>query len=142
MGNKNWLTKLLALAGTVLVWLPVLAPVFFSITSLVRSGRFQFDFLMTAELAWLVLVGWALLLWAAIRAKTLVKPIVWSFVSGLVFVVIGQVIAMVTGLASGRTEPTGWQWTLVLAMIGLFILAVISIGVFGILLTIRVFRRT
>jgi hypothetical protein len=46
----------------------------------------------------------------------------------------GQVLAVVTGLASGETELTGWWWALVLASIVVYSLAVVVVGVGGVLL--------
>ena len=62
-------TQILAVAGTVLVWIPLLAPVFFSVMFLIRSGMFRMDYLMPAELFLVALIGGALLIWAALRAR-------------------------------------------------------------------------
>ena len=41
----------------------------------------------------------------------------------------GQALAIVTGLASGETEPAGLWWALVLASIAAYSMAVVAIGV-------------
>jgi hypothetical protein len=46
----------------------------------------------------------------------------------------GQALAVVTGLASGETEPGGWQWVLVLASLAIYSLALVAVGLGGILL--------
>jgi hypothetical protein len=38
MGKKDFFTKILAICGTLLVWLPVLAPGVFSIVALIEDG--------------------------------------------------------------------------------------------------------
>ena len=53
--KKNWFTKQLAVAGTILAGLPIAAPIIFAILSLVMDGRFRFDYLMPAELFFLVI---------------------------------------------------------------------------------------
>ncbi len=68
MGKRDAFTKILAIAGTVLVWLPVAAPFFFSIIAFAQGRVFRFDYLMPAELFPAVLLGAGLLLWAAFRA--------------------------------------------------------------------------
>jgi hypothetical protein len=141
MENKNIFTKVLATVGTLLVWLPVAAPVFFSLPGLIRGGVFHFDYLMPAELFPLVLVGSGLLLWAALRARRRRALIGWGLVGAVLLPVIGSVIAKVTGLADGRIEPGGWQWALVLAMLAGYVLAVIVIGAGGILLLRDLFRK-
>jgi hypothetical protein len=40
-----------------LAWFPILAPIVFAVGSLLRDGRFRFDYLMPAELFPVVLVG-------------------------------------------------------------------------------------
>jgi hypothetical protein len=69
MGNKGVLTKILAVIGTVLVWIPILAPILLTIAELIRTGMFRLDYLMPAELFPLALVGGGLLLWAALRRR-------------------------------------------------------------------------
>jgi len=46
-------------------------------------------------------------------------------------VVASQLLAVVTGLASGETEPVGWQWALVLGMILGYNLALVVTGIGG-----------
>ena len=141
MENKNIFTKILAIAGNVLVWLPIAAPVFFSAAMLIRSGMFRMDYLMPAELFPLVLVGGGLLLWAALRMRRQRGLIGWGLGGTFVLLLGSQWLAVATGLADGRTEPNGWQWALVLGGLTGYILAVIVIGVGGILLLRHLFMR-
>jgi len=135
MQKKDVLTKVLAIAGTILVWFPILAPVFFSIEHYLRSRRFMIDYLMPAELFPAVLLGGILLLWGAFRAKRQRKLTASSFGAAIVLPFIGVGLAALTGLASGETAEGGWQSALVFAFIALYIVAVILLGVAGILLT-------
>ena len=134
MKKRQRMTLLLAITGTALVWLPILAPRFFALGSLTQARGFRFDYLMPAELFPLVLAGGLALIWAAIRARTQRKLIGWSFGFALGMPFIGQLLAMATGLASGETEPSGWPWALVLFSLGLYALAVALMGVGGLLL--------
>lgn len=140
MEKKSLLTMTLATTGTTLVWLPLLAPVIFSLVRLFSGRRFLIDYLMPAELFPIYLVGALLLLWTALRAQRYQKWIGWSLFTSLVFLVAGQVLAVVTGLASGAMEPTGWQWALVLGSIAIYILAMIAVGIAGVRL-VRYLRR-
>jgi MFS family permease len=148
MAKKNVFTKILAIAGTVLVWFPITAPILLLIPRLIRGlssgfglGHLNFDYLMPAELFPSFLVGAGLLLWAAIRERSQINIIAWTIGLSILFPVLGSVIATVTGLASGATEPTGWQWALVLAALGLFYLTMMLTGVGGILLLRDLFKR-
>ena len=120
MAKTGIVTKDLAVAGTVLVWIPIVAPVLFSAAFLIQAGKFRFDYLMPAELFPAALAGGCLLLWAALRARSRRGLIGGSLASAVVLPVAGQALASVTGLASGRTEPTGWPWALVLALLAAY----------------------
>ncbi len=141
MQKKNWLTKTMAILGTVLVGLPVLAPLFFAVASLIDSGEFLFDFLMPAELGILVFIGAGLLLCAAIRLKFRIKLVAWTIGAMLILILGGQAVAMLTGLASGATDPTGLPYAVVLGSIFAFDLAVALLAIEGILLCKEAFRK-
>lgn len=140
MAKKDILTKALAIAGTILVWIPVLTPALFSAAFLIRAHMLRFDYLMPAELFPVALVGGGLLLWSALRARSRRGTIGLSLGSAAVLLVAGQALAVVTGLASGRTEPAGWPWALVLASLALYVLALIVLGTGGVLLLRDMFK--
>jgi len=140
MQNRGVLTKILALVGTVLVWFPLLAPVLFSMASFIGDRRIRFDYLMPAELFPLVLVGGGLLIWAALRARARRGIIGWGLGIAAGMLVGGQALAVVTGLASGETEPVGWRWALVIGSLVVYSLAVLLIGVGGLLLIRDLFK--
>lgn len=124
MNNRGGFTKGLATAGTVLVFIPLLAPLFFGMIRLAQVGIFQVDYLMPAELFPLVLIGAGLLIWAAARARLRLKWIGWSLAAAVGLLVLSQAAAVVTGLADGRTEAVGLPWILVLGMLIGYIVAV------------------
>lgn len=128
------LTKILAIIGTILVWITLLAPVLLTIVFLIRSGGFRFDYLMPAELFPLALVGGGLLLWTALRARRRTGFIISCFGLAAGSLVISQILAVLTGLASGDTEPGGWEWVLVLTFLGIYVIALIGLGVGGVML--------
>jgi hypothetical protein len=140
MEKKGVLTKILAIVGTVLVWFPILAPVLLSVAVIIKERMFRFDYLMPAELFPAALVGGGLLIWAALRARSRRRLIGWGLGIAVGLLVGGQVLAVVTGLASGETEPTGWWWALVLASIVVYSLALVVIGVGGVLLLRDLFK--
>lgn len=140
MEKKGVLTKILAIAGTVLVWFPILAPVLLSVAVIIKERMFRFDYLMPAELFPAILAGGGLLIWAALRARSRRGIIGWGLGSAVGLLVGGQALAVVTGLASGETEPAGWWWALVLASIVVYSLALVVIGVGGVLLLRDLFK--
>jgi hypothetical protein len=140
MENKGTLTKILAITGMVLVWFPLLAPVLLSVVLFVQVGMFRMDYLMPAELFPVALGGGLLLLWAAIRARSRRAVIGWGLGIAVGLLFGSQALAVVTGLASGEIEATGWQWALVLGSLIVYILALIAVGVGGILLLKDLYR--
>ncbi len=142
MGKRDLFTKILAIGGTILVGFPVVAPIFFGILHLVRAGRLMVDYLMPAELGFLVLAGALLLLWAAIRARAYIKWIAWCMGSAVVLVVGAQWLAVATGLASGAVQEGGWESAVVYGGIIGYDLAVLTLFVGGVLLIRKLFTKT
>jgi hypothetical protein len=140
MADKGWLTKIMAVVGTVLVWLPLAAPLLLAAASYNRERGFHLDYLMPAELFPAALAGGALLLWAGLRAQSQRRLIGWGLgiAAGLLFA--GQVLAMVTGLASGRTGPGSWWMVVVAATLVIYTGALVALGVGGGRLLVDVFR--
>ncbi len=134
MEKVSVLTKILAVAGTVVVWLPIVAPFFFALALLFRRGRFLLDYLMPAELAGVAFVGGALLTWATIRAHSRRALIGWSLGIAVVVLLAGEGLGVLLGFPSGEAHPTWWQMGLVISSIVVYTLAVIAMGVGGILL--------
>jgi len=140
MEDKGVLTKILAVLGTFLVWLPILSPVFETVTGVIDDGVFNFDLLTPAVLFLYVLAGAGLLLWAAVRAQAWLKLIGWSTGLAIGLLVAGQAFATFTGLTSGETEPAEWMVTLVIASLVGYILMVVLLGVGGVLLMLDLFK--
>ncbi len=82
------------------------------------------------------------MLWATLRARLRVKHIAWSLGLAPAMLIVGQTIAVLTGLASGTAEPVGWRWYLVVAFLVLYGLIVIALVVGGFLLVRDLFRST
>lgn len=130
MVNKDLFTKILVIAGTILVWFTVLAPIVLAIFSLVTGHGFRFDYLMPAELFIVALIGGLSLLWAALRACSYIKWIQWTI--GIIFIALvsGMVLAEVTGLAAGKPGTDGWI-PVVSAFIIIYDLALVTLGIGG-----------
>ena len=141
MGNTGVFTKIPAVFGAVLVLLPVVALLVFSVIGFIGGRPYQFDYLIPAELFPVAFVGGGLLVWTSARVHMYRKLIGWSFWGAVISLFAGQVLAVVTGLASGANEPRGLPWALVVATIGIYTLLLPVVGVGGVLLVRHVFRR-
>lgn len=142
MEKKNTFTRILAVGGTILVWLPILAPFIFGGIVSLRSGRFHFDYLMPGELFLLVFAGGLLLLWAAVRARTCRRIIGFSLLAAIILLFGSQGTAVVSGLASGKLEASGFWWITVLIVFGLYILAVLFTGIGGLRLLQKLYKAS
>jgi hypothetical protein len=125
------------------VWFPILAPILHSVVVIITNHVFRFDYHMPAELFLFALDGGWLLIWAALRAhsRLRLRLIGWGLGIATGLLVGGQVLAVVTGLASGETEPVGLWWILLLASLVFFSLALVATGVGGILLSRDLFKK-
>lgn len=138
--KRDAVTKLLATVGTVLVWVPILAPILFTLIRILRGGRLLFNYLMPAELFPAALIGGGLLLWAALRVRRHHLLIVWSLSTAVSLLVVSQGLAIITGLASGERSPEGLWWVLVIACLAGYTLAVLAMAVGAVLLLRDLYR--
>ena len=141
MPKSKTVVRVLAVVGTVLVWLPIAAMLFFSLANLITRGRLRVDWLIPGELFPAVALGGALLLVAAILARCRWRSISWSLGLAILFLVGSQGLAVLTGLASGEIEPVGWPWVLVIAIFAAYALMEVVLGILGILLSRDLSRR-
>lgn len=133
MQKKDILSKTLTIGGTILVWLPILAPFILGLIVLVVDGNFLFDYLMPGELYMVVFTGCILLIWAALRTRSRQKSIFWG--SGLAgALIVGLMIA-------GDVTPGTSEYVIVMSLLVLYWLAIILAGTGGILLWKDLFRK-
>ena len=140
MEKRDVFTKILAILGALFMWFPILAPVILAVGFLFRASMFRFDYLMPAELFPSALLGGILLVWASTRARLYRKLIGWGLVAAVVMLFGGQALAVVTGLASGETEPTPLLMALVLIPIWIYALALVAVGIGGVMLVRDLFK--
>lgn len=117
--KKTFLTKLLSIAATLLLWFPILKTLIISIGLSIIYREFVFNYYVAAESAIFTLAGAGLLLWAAIRVRVMVKPVVWTLISMIMMFSVNQAIVMISERARG--------WVLIVYTLLSIILAVISI---------------
>ena len=134
MKNKDAFTKILAIVGTVLVWIPILKPIEYSVAAIFKRDIVWLDFLMPAELFLMMLVGGGLLIWAALRRRSRLRLISWCLGIAASLLFEGYGLSVLPGLISGETEPAGWWQALSYAAITLYSVGLVLMGVGGVLL--------
>lgn len=124
--------------GTILLWIPIVLTIVTSLAGSIFAGKLLMDYLMPAELFFLVLAGWILLIIGSVLSGRWKIPVVVTGVVALVLLFGAQMIAVVSGLASGVIPAEGMIWYLVLGMLILYDLLVIVLGILGIRLSYAV----
>lgn len=127
-------TRLLAIAGVVLCWGPLLVALLLSLWHLVSTGKVLFDYLLPAELYVVAIPGGVLVLVAALLAARRRVAAAVALVLAVGGLVGSQATAMATGLASGAVAAEGWPWLLVNALVIVYLLALLALGIIGVLL--------
>lgn len=126
------MTHILGWVGTVLVSLPIFAPILFTVLAFLHGGGLHFDYLMPAELFMFILTGGMVLIWAALRKQLYSKQLIWGVVAAIAALAGSQSLAVASGLASGAREASGVWWISVLALLGIYICACVWIWVHGV----------
>jgi len=114
------------------------APILLGLASFLRMSRFRLDFLMPAELFPIYLAGAVLLIIACLLAKTLRAWIISASAAAVGLFFGMQALAVLTGLASGRTMEGGIEHRLVIIALAAYVLAVVVTSVGGLVLNLRV----
>jgi hypothetical protein len=134
MGKHDLLAKILAIIGTVLVAFPLVVPLAFSLRWIGRPGGIHLDYLMPFEIYPVTLVGAALLLWAALRARMRRKAVEVAIGCMLGFLVLCAISAQVTGIAQSVERLETWRYVLTAGLGGVSLLAQIGLIVVGCML--------
>lgn len=132
-------TKVLAVAGAILVATPLVATLGLSAAGSLAEGAMRVDWLMPAEFFPAALLGGALLFAAAVRARSRQALIGWSTGVMVVTLLGGQLLAVALGWASGERVPTGPAVPLVIGALGVYVAALAVVNVGGILLLRELF---
>lgn len=124
-----------AVTGTVLLWIPIGLMIVTAFIGTLSAGRLLMDYFMPAELFFLVLAGWILLLIGSLVTQRM--RILVAALGGAAFVLLfaSQLTAVLSGLASGAIPAEGFIWYLVLGMLILYDVLAIVLGVAGIRLS-------
>lgn len=143
MGKKLLLSKILAIAGTVLLLFPIVFMLVTGIAGSIRRGQLMVDYMLPAELGIVVISGALSVLVAAIFAKRYVKCVVWTIAATVVLIAACTGLAAASGMASGRVSETEVPvvFAIVIGSLIAFDVAVALLGVLGILLCIALFKK-
>lgn len=133
-------TRMLSITGSLFAWFPIVALVVITVVGYLHGGTLHVDYLIPGEFFPAALIGGGLLIWAAIRAGIRRKLVIISLAAAVLMLFGSQALAVATGLATGKMEPVGIWWVIVLGMMGVYTLMVIVLGVAGCLLVKDLFQ--
>lgn len=135
--RKSTLSKVFAIAGTLLLLAPILFLIVISVAGSIGENRLLFDYLMLAELFPVVALGLILLFLASLLSRTLIKWIGWCSAAALILLAGAQIFANASGLASGALSMDSVAFVIVVCAIALYNLLIVTIAILGILLVKR-----
>lgn len=138
MADRQRAAFVCAVTGSVLLWIPIGLMIVTAIIGSLSAGKLLMDYLMPAELFFLVLAGWVLLIIGSALSQTMRGPVVIIGAASVVVLIGSQILAVVSGFASGVVPAEGPFWYLVLGMLILYDLLVIVLGILGIRLSYEV----
>lgn len=140
MKKMTSFTKILVIIGTMLVWIPIIAPVLIFIVTIIKRSIFIFDYLMPLELFPIALVGGGLLIWATFRILSYRKLIIWGLVITIGLRIGLELLVVVNRRFWSEAIPDSWWNLIVVAWAVIYSLCLIVIGIGGILMLIKLFR--
>ena len=122
------------------MWFPIFAALTTSVVGTIAHRVFRFDYLMPAELFPVAFVAGRPLMWAALRARSRRGLIGWGLGVAVGLLLGGWALDAVTGVTSGEIEPAVWFQASVVASIVIYSLALVEVGVAGVLLVRALFQ--
>jgi hypothetical protein len=135
MGKHDTLAKSLAVVGTVLVILPLLAPFVLGLGMMGTLGGFRLDYLMPFEIYPVTVAGAALLVWAAFRAHARRGAVAVAIAVMFGALVLATISAQVTGIANSPEQLETWKYVLTSTLAGISLAAQIALASIGVLLS-------
>lgn len=139
--QKSVLTKIFTIAGTLLLWAPILFMFLTAIVGSIMNKALLFDYLMLAELFPIIALGLVLLVLASLLTGIFRKWFGWGSVAALLARSCGMIFASVSGLASGALAENGAAFAVVIASIVVYNIIVVALAILGILLIRRLFQK-
>lgn len=125
--------RVLTIVGTVLLFLPIGFMLLTSAVGSIARRQFLMDYMIPAELFPVVLAGALILLVAALRTGCRKKQSILLLVLMCAALFACQGLAVLTGLASGKTAAEGLPFYVVLGLMILYDIIVVADIVNGIL---------
>jgi hypothetical protein len=134
MGKRDTIARILAIIGTILVALPLVAPLLFSLRWIGSPVGYRLDYLMPFEIYPVTLVGAALLVWASLRMHARRGAVGIAISVMLGSLVLSAIAAQVTGIAQSVERLETWKYVLTAGLGGISLLVQVALIVVGCLL--------
>ena len=138
---KSVLAKVFALIGMAALWLPILFMCLTAIVGSIINQTLLFDYLMLAELYFIVIPGLVALFVASLLGGCYQKWFGWGGAVAVVLLVGTLALAALSGLSSGLLPASGGIYITVIAAILVYSILVIALAVLSILLVRKLFPK-
>lgn len=141
MGKHDAFTKTLAIVGTTLVALPLVAPLLLGLGSIGSPRGFGIDYLMPFEAYPVTIIGIVLVLGAAFRARDRRGPAGICIAIMLGGILLGGAAAKLTGIADSVETLETWRYVVTAAFGVLSLLGQAGLVVIGSMIVRDLFAR-
>jgi hypothetical protein len=134
MSRRDATTKTIATIGSVVVALPIVAPLVLGLRFAGGPVGYRVDYLMPFEVYPVTVVGMILVVWAAMRAHAHRRG-VWLSIAGMIGgILLAGISAQVTGIANSVETLARWKYVLTAALGAGSLVAQVALIVMGFLI--------
>jgi hypothetical protein len=140
MKNKSLILLILAMCGTVIELFPITFMLFSSVIGSVVRGSFLMDYLIPAELGFMVFGGALILLFSAWKSPSDRRYILYGTMGVVISFGLMTLMSVVSGVDQ-TTDPSFWQMASIIIPLVLYDLASIEVSVYGIRYILKIWPK-
>ncbi len=126
----------IGIIGVILCLIPLLLMLGTGSVASIMTGRLLIDYLLPAELFYLILPGMVMMVYEAFRQKRCRRLLLVILVMAIVALAGCQLTAVWTGLATGQHPAEGAAWYLVIILLAVYDFAAVAAPAAGIYMLI------
>jgi|GEM_PF-2581859 len=140
MVGRHVLLKFLAILAVIFIFFPVIWAFIAAIFGLIVTGVFTFSFLLTGLFFPFSIVGIVILIIVALLARSFMKLVILAAVIAIIFFGGQAIYGAVSGLWAGNATFGAFLTGTVLG-ISVYWIVIVVLGIIGLMLIARLFRR-
>jgi hypothetical protein len=128
--KKRQLTQYIDILGILLIVIPFIITLFLSINYSLNEEQFLLDYLMPAELAFMVMPGALLIVLVAMKKNHFFKAKALLFLGSLIGIVLVMFLPVLLGFGSDPALAQGFWYTLTFVALGVYEITSLTLAVY------------